>query len=176
MGSEKALLSYRGKTLLERAVHTLRQLRAPVRLVVNRNQKLSLPGCAVLVDEVDDAGPMGGLLTALRFSSSEINYLLACDLPLVPAQLFRILEKLAPRWDAVVPVDHSGRPHPLCAVYRPTCLPEVERCISTGDLRMDGLAASPSLRTRIVTPAEHRLADNRFLNVNRPGDLDRGAS
>ena len=66
-------------------------------------------------------GPLAGIETGLAASQSDLNFVLACDMPLVNADLVRYLAGLAEGYQAVVS-RLEGWPKPLHAVYRRECL------------------------------------------------------
>lgn len=171
MGRAKALLQVRGKSLLEHAAETLRGLEIPVRLVMAADQDFDTLGLPVLRDLAVGMGPMGGLLTALRGSAATHKLVLACDLPLVGSKLFLTLRQCHHGFDITAPIDATGRIHPLCAIYKSTCLGEVQRRVGSGQLKMEELLKSDQIRCRLVTAHEHGLPDWRFTNVNTPEDL-----
>src|SRR5215470_3369376 len=71
MGRDKALLDWHGQTLLNHMVELLRTAADPV-LVVGRNP---------LPDRLPGLGPLSGIATALEFSSTDANLIIAVDLP-----------------------------------------------------------------------------------------------
>lgn len=173
MGTPKALVEVGGKTLLERAVATLQELRVPVSVVMAPDQDFDARGLRVLRDIVPGLGPMGGLWTALNGSTAALNLILGCDLPRVGSDLFATLHRFREGFDIVAPIDTEGRVHPLCALYHKTCRTEVERRIGVGNRKMEDLLRTDRLRCRLVGPNEHALPDWRFTNVNSPADLAR---
>jgi molybdopterin-guanine dinucleotide biosynthesis protein A len=121
-------------------------------------------------------GPIGGLWTALQWASERGDdgvLLLGCDMPLVNEALVRAILD----WDdtalAVVPVGSEG-PEPLCALYRSTCAPEVERRLHSDDRSLRGLAKALGAAF-IGEDAVARVADAQttFLNVNTVRERDR---
>jgi molybdopterin-guanine dinucleotide biosynthesis protein A len=171
MGRDKALVPWGGTDLLGHALARLRAVTPDVRILCGGERRYVDRGVPVEVDRVPDSGPLGGVLAALEAAAGRAGLFLAVDLPFVPAGLlFRLLE-LADASDAVVPVSPRG-PEPLCAVYRPECLPAVRAGMATGDLRMNGFW--PRVRLREVTPAELSAFGDPsllFLNLNTPEDL-----
>ena len=99
---------------------------------------------------------------------------LACDLPLVPADLVRFLLGEARRFDAVVPRT-GGKLHVLAAAYTSACLESIERQLESGDRSVHGFLSG--VRLRVVE--EEELAayggPEVLLNVNTPDDLARAA-
>ncbi len=172
MGSDKALLVWGGKTLLQRAVETLESLGLEVAVITGAGRRFPSLTVRRLEDELPGRGPLGGLHSALRDSEGEPCYLLACDLPLIPGKLFQMMERLRQDCDCVVPSDSRGRLHPLCAVYSQRCLPEVERLLKSSRTGMHDLAQSKAVKTRIISPGGHGLEDVAFTNINTLEDFE----
>ena len=141
-GSDKALAELSGETLLSRAVTTLAKQCAEI-LIIGRTdvEKIEFPGDVTVRAEVDliaDIGPVGGLLTGLSVTSSELNIVLAVDMPFASTALFDELLDSIGKTDAAVPVA-GQRLQPLCAVYRKACLPALEQYIHGGGRSVHGL-------------------------------------
>ncbi len=121
-------------------------------------------------------GPIGGLWTALQWASERGDdgvLLLGCDMPLVNEALVRAILDWDDAAPAVVPVGSEG-PEPLCALYRSTCAPEVERRLHSDDRSLRGLAKALGAAF-IGEDAVARVADAQttFLNVDTVGERDR---
>ena len=121
-------------------------------------------------------GPIGGLWTALQWASERGDdgvLLLGCDMPLVNEALVRAILDWDDAAPAVVPVGSEG-PEPLCALYRSTCAPEVERRLHSDDRSLRGLAKALGAAF-IGEDAVARVADAQttFLNVNTVRERDR---
>jgi molybdopterin-guanine dinucleotide biosynthesis protein A len=123
MGKDKALLSFRGRTLVECVAQNVREAAGSVTLVgqASRYETLGLP---VIEDKHAGCGPLSGIVAALAEDKAEWNLVVACDMPNVTAAVLRALldRAEATQADAVIPIGPSGIPDPLCAVYRRTCL------------------------------------------------------
>ncbi len=121
-------------------------------------------------------GPIGGLWTALQWAAERGDdgvLLLGCDMPLVSEDLLRTILAWSDAAPAVVPVGPEG-PEPLCALYRSTCTPEVERRLHSDDRSLRGLANAVGAAF-IGEDAVARIADAQttFLNVNTVQERDR---
>jgi molybdopterin-guanine dinucleotide biosynthesis protein A len=81
-------------------------------------------------DAVSERGPIEGLraaLTAAGEAGCTLMYALSVDLPLLdPALLARLRDRLDTGDEAIVPLAEGFR-QPLCALYRVSILPTVER-------------------------------------------------
>ncbi|HVD78078.1 MAG TPA: molybdenum cofactor guanylyltransferase [Vicinamibacteria bacterium] len=170
MGSDKALLAWAGTTLLEHTLARLRDVCAEVCILSGVQIRYASYGVPAHADLVPEAGPLGGVHAGLRNLGVSLGLFLGVDTPLVPSPLLRALVAAAGGFDAVVPVV-GGRPEPLCAVYRGTCLAPVQRRLEAGERKMTSFW--PDVRVR--TMAEDELASFgdpavMFRNLNTTED------
>lgn len=173
MGRDKGRLQLGGQTLIERVLAAVRPLDCPTFIVARRatdHADLSLP---VIPDLYPDAGPLGGLGTALHHTSTPALLLLACDQPFLTPPFLRFLAAQLGTHQAVVPRSPQGL-QPLCAAYARSCLPLVEATLAQGERRMH--AFCQSLDLRLLEPAEWQPFDPRgllFANLNTPEEYQR---
>jgi molybdopterin-guanine dinucleotide biosynthesis protein A len=175
MGCDKALLSLRGRTLLQRAIDLVRAAGGEA-VVVGRHRAAEQVAGAAQIDDTQGPegarGPLGALQHGLRVCGGRPALALACDVPLVPVDLVRFLMREAERYDAVVP-RAGGVLHVLAAAYTEACLEAVDRQLAAGVLSVHRVL--PEVRLRIVE--EEELAPfgggGVLLNVNTREDLER---
>ena len=171
MGTDKAFLDFDGRTLLARALEVVGES-CPKVLIVGDVAKFAAYG-PVIQDVYPGCGPLGGIHTALAHSSSELNLMLAVDMPFVSSGLLGLLLSAAQETDAVVTVPQTSRGfQPLCAVYRRSFLEVAEEALRTGKYKIDALFAASNVRT--ISEQELSAAgfsDHTFANVNTPDDL-----
>jgi molybdenum cofactor guanylyltransferase len=142
MGQHKALLPYRGTTLVEHVANIVHEAVGtmtpnPVTLIGDPGQ-LGHLGLPVFPDELPSYGPASGIYTALRLTTTDWNLVVACDMPAVTVDLLRLLllrAETAER-NCVAATGPYGQPEPLCAVYHRRCLPALTRSIRDKRLRM----------------------------------------
>ena len=100
MGSDKAFALLEGRTLLQRALETVR-LVAPECRIVGTREKFAHFG-QVVQDVYPDRGPLGGIDAALKDSGTDLNLVLAVDLPYVSSELLLYLVQQAQSSTALV--------------------------------------------------------------------------
>ena len=174
MGRDKALLPWGETDLLGHAIARLRAVTADVRVLCGPAPRYLDRGLPIVTDEVEEAGPLAGIVSGLGAAAGHRGLFLAVDLPHVPVSLLARLVELSEGWDAVVPVSPRG-PEPLCALYGPACLAPMRRRMAAGELRMT--AFWPDVRVRRPAAGElarHGDPDRVFRNLNAPGDLESG--
>jgi molybdopterin-guanine dinucleotide biosynthesis protein A len=174
MGRDKATLSFGGELMLQRVVRLLRGAVEDIVVVRRRDQALPpLPGgVRVVHDEVEDQGPLGGLVPGLRATRAEAVYATACDVPFLNRALVELLFDRLGSHDVVVP-RAGGYLHPLAAVYRTRVLPVLEALFAAGQRRPRDLFAQ--VDAHIVGADELRVADPDLLtleNLNTPEALE----
>lgn len=172
-GTDKSALLVNGRRIVEHHLDLLRQLATHVFVVGHSPERFAALEVDVVSDLVEDAGPLGGLWTALSSAPTSHVLVVACDLPLVTAPLLRGLVaalEQRPEADAAVPRDHRRR-HPLCACYRTRCAPLLAARVRAGRLKV--LDALTDLTVIDVGPDWLRELDpggRALTNVNTPED------
>jgi len=171
-GADKARLAIGGARIIDRQLAALAAVADDIRIVANDRERYAGLGLRVIADVVPEAGPLGGLYSALLDATHDRMLILACDLPFVtPALLQRLVEEsgTGEEIDAVVPRSARGL-EPLCALYFRRCAGRVLARIERGELAVGGLAAD--LRVHELGPEALAPYDDGslFENVNTPHD------
>ena len=162
MGRDKALLPIEGSVLVERTAERVRAAAGSV-ILIGAPERYSHLGLPVAADLVEDAGPIGGLYTALKIDRAEWNLLVACDMPSLTAKFLRELLDAARQCGSacLVPQTESGL-HPLCAVYHRCAEGAVESAIEHKRFKMHDLL-------KVLKAVSFPVADASMLeNVNTP--------
>ena len=173
MGRDKAFLEIAGRSLLQRAL-ALAGTVAEETVIVGDATKFS-PWGRVVEDVYTERGPLGGIHAALASSKTDLNLMLAVDLPFLEARFLQYLVTEAKKSQAVVTVPESdGGLQPLCAVYRRQFASLAEQGLLKMENKIDALFARTE--TRIIDESELAncgFSGKMFHNVNTPQDLER---
>jgi len=181
-GHDKSTVMIEGQTLIERTAETVSKAIPAARITLvaaNDEQITTLFGTKrsfpFIFDLYPGRGAYGGVHASLAHTKTEWALIVACDLPLITAELIDRLENLlGEEFDAVVPVQPDGEVQPLCAFYRRTpCLAAAEEPLLKNQSTPPVKAIFDKVRTRFVRFEE--LADlsgseNFFLNMNTSED------
>jgi molybdopterin-guanine dinucleotide biosynthesis protein A len=173
MGSDKAFLRLGDETLLSQA---LKLTSAVVREVcIVGDAKKFAPFGRVVEDVYRERGPLGGIHAALSGSTTDLNLMLAVDLPFVTHELLQYLLSRALESGAMVTVPRTGSGfQPLCAVYRRGFTEVAEQSLLEGKNKIDSLFAR--VGTCVVEENELVRAGfsaEMFRNLNTPEDLEK---
>jgi molybdopterin-guanine dinucleotide biosynthesis protein A len=173
MGRDKALVTITGRTLLERAVATIREAGGGPLVLGPRREGSGLERVR-FIDETAEGGgrigPLGALLQGLRVCETRAAVALACDLPLVPPRFLAFLAAEATSHAAVVP-RAKGELQVLAAAYTTSCLEVIERRVETGRLSVHGFLDEVDARLIETEELAPFGGEPIFLNVNTPEDL-----
>lgn len=115
-------------------------------------------------DELDFDAPINGLYTAIKYSKTEWNLILSCDLPLINQDAIETLwNSRNEKADAVIPAA-NGQEHGTCGFYCKQILPKVESAIQKKDYSLKLLIEE--MNTVKVDFED----DERFWNMNTQKD------
>ncbi len=172
MGSDKALLSYGGQNLLQRALQITAAIGKKTFIVGPRDRYAAFG--EVVEDVHPGCGPLGGIHAALRATETDLNLILSVDMPLMEDKFLLWLVEQARATDTliVVPVAVGG-PQPLCAMYRRRVLAPAEQALQSGDYKIGNLFSR--VATRQIPEAEIVAAGFSaavFKNINTTEDYE----
>lgn len=163
MGSDKALLPWRSRRLVEEVADGVRAAAGNVSLLGPPERYRMLP-YRCLPDLRLNSGPMAGIEAALADQRTDFNLIVACDMPGIDPTHLGILLEQARRSKSlcVATKDPCGTVHPLCAVYRSACLPVIKSKLDSGSLKLMDLLTA--------LDAEYLISETTVYNVNTPGE------
>jgi molybdopterin-guanine dinucleotide biosynthesis protein A len=175
LGRDKASEVLLGRNLLQRALDALESVVDEYVIVKAHGQALPEIVTATPWRQVEDlypeTGPLGGIVTGLRWMTADGAIVVACDMPLLQPALLSQLSRRLPGHDVVAPLN-EGLPEPLCAAYGKGCITVIQDRLETGEYRVSGFFAG--VDALLLGPDEWRPYDPEglsFLNVNREADL-----
>ena len=175
MGANKAVMDFAGEPLLQRVfrrlVAGLGATNGEMIVIGPKTLKPVVPQAHIIGDIVPAAGPLGGLYTALKTTTADRIFLMACDMPLLQPGLVRAMCEYAnanPASDVIV-LPQGDHPQPLHTIYARSCLPVVERALASQDHSMHALLAQLTV-VAIPPDVAHREDPHGFssFNVNTP--------
>ena len=171
MGTDKAFVLLDGRTLLARMLHLARQLTSNVHIIGDPAK--FAPFAPTIEDIFPGCGPLGGIHAALRSSRTDLNVILAVDVPFVSLALLDYLISRATSSNANVTLARAaGGFQPLCAIYRRFFADAAENALLAGHCKIDTLFAPTT--TQVIEEAELEasgFSPRIFRNLNTPEEL-----
>jgi len=163
MGTNKALLEYRGKRLIDNAIQILQH--HTQNILISSNEIIPNISFPFNEDEFIEIGPMGGLYSCLKASKTELNLIIPCDVPNIKPSFYKLLMENSDGFDAIIPRLPDGKLEPLIACYKKSILPIIKECIYQKDYKMVRLLEKLNVKYIEVESTES------FKNINSPKDL-----
>jgi len=193
MGTDKALLEFRGRPLIMHAADILETAGLKVYIAGARAEagpRLE-PYAPVIPDSQPGLGPLSGICAALASDEAEFGVFIPVDLPLLPASLILYLVRRAQITGcAVTLVSVSGRVETFPAVLARRALPVLERelaerrlgCLASFQFAAQELGEPiAAVDTEVLVQSgqvkhpDALPAARWFLNLNTEQDLRRAA-
>ncbi|MFC2095124.1 molybdenum cofactor guanylyltransferase [Candidatus Bipolaricaulota bacterium] len=175
MGFPKHELALGETNILERIHQRLGNLFDET-IIIGRELGSPSGGIRTAQDCYQERGALVGIHAGLSASQTDLAFVVACDMPFVERRLVSHLLGLAADVDIVVPIIR-GYNEPLCAAYRTTCLPPIERSIEAGILKIIRFYSE----VRVCEIPEHVIRQfdpnlRSFVNLNTPEERKLAAS
>ena len=165
MGTDKASLTFQGKTLLDRLIDQVTPLTKDISLSVSHDTKAPAhPTLPQINDLEPNPGPLGGLAAAFAHSPDAHWLLIGCDLPLInTSDLEKLINAQTPNSPITAflnPIDNQ--PEPLCTLYNPQAHEPLLSTIENN--RRCARKFIASLTPTTLSPTTNQS----LLNLNRP--------
>jgi molybdopterin-guanine dinucleotide biosynthesis protein A len=170
MGSNKALLPYRGGRFIESIHRQLSALFEDVLLVTGTPEQYAFLDCRTVPDRYPGMGALAGLHAGLYASRTPHIFAVACDMPYLNDSLIRALLARRHQADVVIPESDHGL-EPLHAVYGRGCLSAMEQALRCERRRI--VSFFPQVRVQVFTSDLVATIDREFTsfsNINTPAD------
>ncbi len=174
MGQDKALLRLAGgETLMEHTIAVCAAVSPEVKIVGPHERYATFSWAAEFVhDQFEGCGPLGGIHAALQNTQTDLNLIVAVDMPQLTSDLLAFIVRKVIGTDALAVVPRvAQREQPLCAVYRRGFLELAAQSLQAGKYKIGALFRPET--TLIIEESElqqHGFAAALFSNTNTPED------
>ncbi len=170
MGRDKAFIQLGEHTLLTHALELVRAATGSAQ-IVGSAAKFAAFG-PVIEDIYPEQGPLAGIHAALTGTRTDLNLIVAVDMPfLEPRWLIYLVAEARTSTAIVVVPKAGGTQQPLCAVYRRQFADIAERSLRCGKNKVDRLFAE--VPTRVIEQQEverNGFTAEMFHNINTAKD------
>lgn len=173
MGSNKALLAYKGKPLIASIYQKMAELFDQVAVVTNNPEDYSFLPCRKIPDIYPGMGSIAGIHAGLSWSPEESIFVVGCDMPFLDEKLVRWLAARHVAGTATVPLTPGGF-EPLHSFYSKGVLPVLDQALNSESRRIIDFLGQMNAK---VIPAED-VAEicpdfSSFINLNTPEDYSK---
>lgn len=167
--NNKALLRFKEKTFIEHIIKAGENFKEVI-IIANDKEAYKRFNLRVVEDIYKGNGPLSGIHSALRNSTTEYVLCVACDMPLVSSELLDYLGSYNEDYDVLVP-KYKDRLQPLCSIYSKNIVDKIEESLINNENKLQKLIMS--LNYKIVEGLANRKFEKKdFLNVNTVVEFD----
>lgn len=165
MGTDKALLKYKGKTFVQIIYDNLKYICSDV-IISSNNSEVKIEGVKTVEDEFKNIGPMGGLYTCLKHSKTDYSFVVSVDTPFISAKLLSKIASQSGGYEVTV-VEENKKVHPLIGVYHKSVI----------TLLKSEIAAEKYKIMQMIKKTKHQIISvndrykNELFNINSPDDF-----
>lgn len=166
MGADKCMLPVNGKPLITHVAAQLTDAFDEILIGSNQPEKFRFMGLPVVPDIKKNIGPLMGIYSCLKASANKLNFVTACDIPIMNITLIKEMISISGKYDAVMPVNPSQHLEPLFAVYNRSVIPHIETMLMQGCYK---IARLPEFATVHLIPVK----TEGWFNLNQKSDYER---
>ncbi|MDD3876638.1 MAG: molybdenum cofactor guanylyltransferase [Bacteroidales bacterium] len=164
-GAEKSLLNFNGKPLIQHIVEQLDMCFDQVIIGSNEPDKFKFLNKEVIPDIEKNKGPLMGIMSCLKSSKNECNFITACDIPEMNINLINRMISMSSDVDIVMPVSENEKYEPLYAVYNKKVITFAEEILKNNGRKI----------TNVLKYAKVEFVDfdneTWYFNINRKSDF-----
>lgn len=164
MGQDKALLEINGESSIKRLYNLLSPFFDEIIVSVGSERDIPFTEMKVVRDVEDGHGPLMGIYSSIAASQSQVNFVIACDIPEVNMTLLFELLANSEEYDIAVPSFSEGQCEPLFAVYKKNVAHAAKKILDLHKRRI--IEIFPECKTQII-PTPNK---SWYINLNTPGD------
>jgi molybdopterin-guanine dinucleotide biosynthesis protein A len=160
MGKDKSMQPVGGRPMIETIYEQLHGSFEQILISAGEGQKYDFLGVEVIRDRVAGQGPLMGIASAVEASASEVNFVVACDIPRIEMSFVRRMLAEAEGADIVIPITGDEKYEPLFAVYCKSALEAINEVLRTGGRKI--IDAFSRCKVRYIELGEPEW----FVNIN----------
>jgi molybdopterin-guanine dinucleotide biosynthesis protein A len=172
-GRNKALLEIDGQTFISRIYSRLSPLFGETIIISNEINDFNLPNVNFYADVIENAGPLGGIHSAMVNSSRPCVFIVSCDMPFADPKIASVLSNLfiTLKSEILVPTINTYK-EPLFAVYSRDLQSKIESIIAHAEGRPISDLFNVANTNYFNLPLSAAVK-NCFTNINTIEDYNR---
>lgn len=169
MGTDKGLLIFNGKPLIQRVIEQLSPVVNEI-IIVSNNKDYEQFGLQVIADLIKEIGPAGGIHAALSNAQSEKLFIVSCDMPFISTNAANFMIQNPAHSQITLPL-FNGKIQPLFGIYSKQCLPKWKQLIEQGIIKLQEMITHFDL-VKIDIEKNELFNDLMFTNINDKNDFN----
>ena len=166
MKTDKGFLLLNNKPFVQYSIDALKPFVSEI-IIVTDDSKYDTLGLKRVNDITKSAGPVAGIYSGLKASSTEYNVILSCDIPLITSNIVKKLIDGIDETSDVVQIESNGKTMPLIALYKRKIKDKFNTFLQEDERRLR-IATKACQSKNIILEKEFEFST---MNVNTQTDL-----
>ncbi len=167
MGTEKGLIIYKNKPFVEHIIEAMSPLVDNI-IIISNNKAYESFGFKCYEDLIKNTGPLAGIYTGLRYSKTDYNLIVSCDIPLVKTIVLQKLIDQKNDASEVIQLQSQGKNMPLIALYKKSCEVIFMEELHQNQKKVQKALKKCNVKTVVIDESLEQVT----ANINTPEDLE----
>ncbi len=167
MGTEKGLILYKNKPFVEHIIEAMSPLVDNI-IIISNNKAYESFGFKCYEDLIKNTGPLAGIYTGLRYSKTNNNLIVSCDIPLIKTVVLQKLIDQKNDASEVIQLQSQGKNMPLIALYKKSCELIFMEELHQNQKKVQKALKKCNVKTVIIDGNLEQVTSN----INTPEDLE----
>ncbi len=167
MGTEKGLIIYKNKPFVEHIIEAMSPLVDNI-IIISNNKAYESFGFKCYEDLIKNTGPLAGIYTGLRYSKTDNNLIVSCDIPLIKTAVLQKLIDQKNDTSEVIQLQSQGKNMPLIALYKKSCEVIFMEELYQNQKKVQKALKKCNVKTVIIDGSLEQVT----ANINTPEDLE----
>lgn len=159
MDTDKGLLLFNDKPFVQQSIDALSPLVSEI-IIVSDHTDYDRFGFKRIKDEVKDAGPVSGIYSGLKASTTTFNLVLSCDIPLITTKILRKLIEHADAKSEIIQIESNGKTMPLIALYKRDVKDKFQKLLQQDERRLRVAVQSCIVKNVVLEDDLNRATTN----------------
>jgi len=169
MGEDKGLVLLNGKPMIQYVVEALKEVVSDISIISN-NESYHKFGIPVYSDIIKDKGPVGGIYTGLYYSTTELNFCISCDVPMISSDFIFWLLNRSGNAFVTLPM-YKDKVHQIIGVYSKQVLSNFQESVEKGHLKLSQVNNDMACEIIDIEKEYANFDELIFSNINTKNEL-----
>ena len=169
MGEDKGLVLLNGKPMVQYIIEVLKEVVSDI-IIISNNESYTKFGIPVYADIIKDKGPVGGIYTGLYNSTTELNFCISCDVPMISSDFILWLLKRSGKSYITIPI-YKDKVHQMIGVYSKHVLSNFKESTEKGHLKLSQVNSDMACEIIDIEKEYANFDELIFSNINTKNEL-----
>ena len=169
MGEDKGLVLLNGKPMIQYVIEALKEVVSNI-IIISNNASYNKFRVPVYSDLIKDKGPVGGIYTGLYHSTTELNFCISCDVPMISSDFILWLLKRSGNASITLPM-YKDKIHQMIGVYSKQVLSNFKESTEKEHLKLSQVNKDMACEIIDIEKEYANFDELIFSNINTKNEL-----